>query len=101
MTGLKYILILATLISSSAFAETPYVICKNQKTVRTLRIDKVAGKCQTVYTKNGQDQVIGSGMNPSSCKKFLEDVSENLTKSGWKCREPKDSQVSQLDDKVQ
>ena len=93
-----FILYFSVLSAQAAVSETPYahVICKNQKIVRTIRVEKGAGKCETLYTKNGQDQVIATGINPPSCKKFLTDVQENLTKAGWKCRETKQAIVSEL-----
>jgi hypothetical protein len=99
MTALKYlILYFSVLTTSAAVSDVPFahVICKNQKIVRTLRVQKANGKCETLYTKNGQDQVIASGWNATSCKKFLTDVQENLIKAGWKCRETTDSKVSEL-----
>lgn len=84
--------------ANAAVSDVPYahVICKNQKIVRTIRVEKGPGKCSTLYTKNGQDQVIASGINATSCKKFMSDVQENLTKAGWKCRETKAAVVSEL-----
>src|SRR5688500_16686767 len=90
MLGLKYIIVYFSVITANAaVSDTPYahVICKNQKIVRTIRVEKGEGKCETVYTKNGQDQIIASGNFPTSCKKFMMDVQDNLTKAGWKCRE--------------
>ena len=99
MSVLKYLILsFAVASANAAVSGVPFahVICKNQKIVRTLRVKKENGKCETLYTKNGQDQVIASGINANSCKKFLSDVQENLTKAGWKCRETKDAIVSDL-----
>lgn len=84
--------------ANAAISDVPiaHVICKNQKVVRTLRVQKGNGKCETLYTKNGQDQVIASGINANSCKKYLTDVQGNLIKAGWKCRETKEAVVSEL-----
>jgi hypothetical protein len=99
MLGLKYFILYFSVLSAhAAVSDTPYahVICKNQKIVRTIRVEKGQGKCETLYTKNGKDQVIATGYNAPSCKKFLTDVQENLTKAGWKCRETQQSVVSEL-----
>jgi hypothetical protein len=96
-----FVLFLSFLSAKAAISDVTYVLCKNQKTVRTLRIEKTSGKCQTIYTKNGLDQVIASGYNPTSCQKFLDDVQGNLIKAGWKCREPKESAVSELKENTQ
>lgn len=102
MLGLKLLILSFSVLSAAPTAsDLTYVLCKNQKIVRTLRIEKESGKCQTVYTKNGQDQVIGSGLNPNSCQKFLTDVQGNLEKAGWKCRETKDSALSEISENSQ
>lgn len=94
-----FILPLFLLVTSVVFANEVQktLMCKNMKTVRTLRIEKIAGgKCQTVYTKAGVDQIIGSGFNPNSCEKFLDDVKQTLIDAKWNCREFKESTVSTL-----
>lgn len=76
--------------------EKSYVICKNQKIVRTLRVEVIAGRCQAVYTKNGKDQIIGSGMNTQSCLKYAQNVRDTLIKNNWKCRDVERSAVSEV-----
>lgn len=92
------------LFLSFAYAELSksYVICKNQKEVRTIRIESAGGgKCQTVYTKQGKDQVVGSGLNPMSCEDFLSTVRKKIEDANWKCRDVKDTAVSTLADDPQ
>ncbi len=73
------------------------VICRNKKEVRTLRVEKdPAGKCSTIYTKLGRDQNIGLATNESSCTEILQKVRVNLEAADWKCREVKESRVSNL-----
>jgi hypothetical protein len=73
------------------------LICKNKKVVRMVRVTKESGHCQTIYTKDGKEQTIGSGQNLSSCQKYLEDVRRNLSNVGWKCRDVKDAAVSEVE----
>ncbi len=73
------------------------VICRNKKEVRTLRVEKdPSGKCTAIYTKLGRDQNIGLASNESSCTEILRKVRVNLEAADWKCREIKESRVSNL-----
>lgn len=73
------------------------VICRLRKEVRTLRIEKAeGGKCKTIYTKTGVDQNIGVATSGASCTEILRKVRVNLEAADWKCREVKESRVSNL-----
>lgn len=73
------------------------IICKNDKSVRSLRIDKTDdGGCRAVYTKLGVDQIVGSNMRENRCDSLLEGIRKTLEASVWKCREVKDSTLSNL-----
>ena len=73
-----------------------YVICKNRKIVRTVRVEKAAGgSCKTIYTKAGVDRDIGSGRNSASCFKFMDNVQGNLESAGWKCKDISSSAISE------
>ncbi len=73
------------------------VICRLKKEVRTLRVEKTdGGKCNAVYTKSGKDQSIGQASSQASCDEILRKVRANLEAAAWKCREVKDSRVSNL-----
>jgi hypothetical protein len=73
------------------------VICRLKKEVRTLRVEKAqGGKCNAVYTKLGKDQNIGIASNESSCTEIVHKVQTNLEAADWKCREVKESRVSNL-----
>jgi hypothetical protein len=71
-----------------------FYICKNQKVVRTLRMDKKSANCQAIYTKDGVDKVIGSAQKTFSCVEVLDGVKKTLTDAGWKCKEVKGEQIS-------
>ncbi|MCB0342140.1 MAG: hypothetical protein KDD59_07840 [Bdellovibrionales bacterium] len=67
---------------------TDFVMCRNGKTVRTLRI-KVAddnGSCKALYSKGGKDQVVGYGRQARSCKPFIDNVQNNLENANWRCQ---------------
>lgn len=73
------------------------VICRLKKEVRTLRVEKAeGGKCKAIYTKTGQDQNIGVASSEASCTEILRKVRVNLEAADWKCREVKESRVSNL-----
>lgn len=71
------------------------VLCKHNKMVRTLRIEKGPDdKCRAIYTKQGVDSVIGSRQSPQSCEEFITSVRKNLEEGKWQCREIKEARTS-------
>ena len=64
-----------------------YVICKNQKIVRTIRVECQKGECDTIYTKDGTDRVEGSNNNVLGGQKILGNIQANLEKAAWKCND--------------
>jgi hypothetical protein len=99
MINAKNIIILSFIMASTSAsaqaavaqgsADQPnYVMCRNQKTVRTLRIEKDDSKqCVALYTKAGVDKEVGRGQNFSSCTRVVANIRTNLDKAGWKCKE--------------
>lgn len=90
---------LVTLGTSSAFAglENSLVLCRNQKTVRTLRVEMGEDqKCRAIYTKQGVDETIGSGQLTSSCEEYILNVRKNLEEAKWNCREVKEARTSNV-----
>jgi len=83
-----------TLTMSVSSAAT--VICKNEKSVRTLRTDRTPEGCRAVYTKQGVDQVVGSSMRENGCQGIIEGIRKTLEASVWKCRDVKEAVVSNL-----
>jgi hypothetical protein len=82
-------------ICGTSFANT--VICKNEKSVRTLRSDKTTdGGCRAIYTKQGVDQVVGSSMRTGGCDSILDGIRKTLESSVWKCKDVKEAVVSDL-----
>lgn len=73
------------------------VLCKSNKTVRTLRIEKGDdSRCRAIYTKQGVDSTIGSGLNFNSCEEFVASVRKNLEEAKWNCREVKEARTSSV-----
>lgn len=75
---------------AQAAVEAPlkYVLCKNHKMVRTIRVDKDEdGSCKTQYTKSGEDRMVGFGVNDSTCTGFLKNIQSNLEQARWDCKD--------------
>lgn len=92
--GLVLLLCLVFFLGAELLAkageETPsYVMCRNSKMIRTIRVEQNAekGKCETVYTKSGVDRSVASGIHLSSCQQFVENIRRNLEVASWKCRD--------------
>ncbi len=85
--------------SSLASAEIgdSLVLCKHNKTVRTLRIETLSDqRCKAVYTKVGVDQTIGSSQNRTSCEEYIAGVRKTLEDAKWSCREVKEARTSMI-----
>lgn len=81
-------------IASSAVGES-LVLCKHNKSVRTLRVEMDNdSKCQVIYTKQGVDEMIGSGQYTNSCVEIISNVRKNLEEGKWVCRDVKEARVS-------
>lgn len=76
-------------VDKNGTEEAPnYVLCKNQKTVRSIRVEKEdANECVTLYTKAGIDREVGRAQNFSSCVRIVENIRNNLEKASWQCKE--------------
>lgn len=74
-----------------------YYICKNQKEVRTMRVQiETSGLCVTYYSKQGTEKNVGSGKNHDSCANFLNNIKTNLEKSNWNCRDISSTKITSL-----
>ena len=73
-----------------------FVLCKNQKNVRTIRVmpDQKQDNCTITYSREGVDEVVGSNRSISSCKSILKNIQENLESSKWSCRSVQSAQVT-------
>lgn len=74
-----------------------FVLCKNKKEVRTIRIlsegDK-ADNCSITYSKGAVEEVVGSNRAMSTCKSILKNIQFNLEASKWSCRSVQSAQVT-------
>lgn len=63
-----------------------FYLCRRHKDARWLRAYKLEnGKCNTLYSKEGYLQVVGSATYFSSCEGVLHSVQKNLEEGGFKC----------------
>ena len=89
--AIAFILLLVWPPSALSAERSPsqFIYCKLHKQVRTIRLvpSTTEKPCNTIYTKQGKDRVIGTGQMNHSCVKFLENVKGNLAEAGWKCED--------------
>ncbi len=74
-----------------------FVLCKHQKSVRTIRIlqsPKGLDKCTVTYTKGGTEEVLGAYHAMSTCQSILVGVRGNLESSDWNCRSVHSAAIS-------
>ena len=82
---------------AASFAPALTIICKNEKSVRTLRTDKTSTGCRAIYTKQGVDQVVGASVRDSNaCDSIIDGIRKTLEGSVWKCRDVKEAVISNL-----
>ncbi len=62
-------------------------MCKNKKTVRTIRVVQNENRCVTMYSKGGIDKVVGAGKFGSTCDTVLRNIKMNLERAAWTCKE--------------
>ena len=74
-------------LASTDSKATAFVLCKNQKNVRTIRIlgDK-ADNCTITYSKNGAEEVVGANRSVQTCKSILKSIEGRLEEAKWTCR---------------
>lgn len=66
-----------------------FFLCKNQKNVRTIRVEKSTSadsQCIAFYTKAGVDREVGRAQSIMSCLKIIDNIKGNLEKANWKCK---------------
>ena len=66
-----------------------FVMCKNQKAVRTIRITPDSQGCKTTYSKGGVDEIVENNSQIGKCKDRLKSLQENLQASNWTCKQRK------------
>lgn len=87
--ALVFVLLSAGLAEGAKHRQT-YVLCRNKKIVRTIRVEVESGdtqSCETLYTKGGVDRSVGSGINNSSCMRVMNNIKGNLEAASWTCKD--------------
>ncbi|MGE0634787.1 MAG: hypothetical protein AB7O96_20415 [Pseudobdellovibrionaceae bacterium] len=101
---LLWVLFFLFLASVGETAESPaaknsdvdaYVLCRNEKTVRTIRVNQAKGDgCVTLYTKAGVDSQVGQARNFNSCRQVLDKIRQNLENHSWACKDVSNASIS-------
>lgn len=74
-----------------------FVLCKNKKDVRTLRILPESDKpehCRITYSKGSVEQTMGANRSLNSCKSILKSIQGNLEAANWSCRSVQTAHVT-------
>jgi len=74
-----------------------FVLCKNKKDVRTIRIlpdQQKQDNCMITYSKGSSEEVVGSNRSASSCKTILHSIQHTLETSHWSCRNVQSAMVT-------
>ncbi len=106
ISGLNLMVLLSALFlgvtahcEASEESETKiYWLCKNKKEVRTIRVqvNPKSRICSTLYSKLGEEKVVGSGRNYDSCVGFLTSIKANLGNSNWTCRDISSTKITAM-----
>lgn len=72
-----------------------FVLCRNRKVVRTIRVEKKDDQFLTVYTKAGVDRGVGENKWYESAYKILSNIQKNLEGAGWNCSEVDNFKVTE------
>ncbi|MGE0764586.1 MAG: hypothetical protein AB7N80_15025 [Bdellovibrionales bacterium] len=81
--------------AEGAVGNAAYVMCRSQKTVRTIRVIEGGETCTTIYTKAGIDKIVGNGKNRQSCHDVMKNIRTNLEGAAWKCKDISSSRVTE------
>lgn len=89
------VLVASLAVSSITYADVEqketaaFVLCKNKKDVRTIRVLKGSQKaenCMTTYSKGQVEEVVGQNRSLSGCRSILKSIQSNLENAQWSCR---------------
>lgn len=85
--------LIATKTSYGAIPKSTYVMCRSQKSVRTLRVLESESGCRAIYTKQGIDKLVGEGRFSRSCLQVMSNIKNNLENAKWRCKDVSASAV--------
>jgi hypothetical protein len=75
-----------------------FVLCKRDKAVRSIRIlpdTKQDKNCVISYSKDGEEEIVGSHSSMSSCQTILKNIQANLEiQKKWSCKTFSRAQVT-------
>jgi hypothetical protein len=71
-----------------------YVICRNERRVRTIRVEVKGESCKALYSKDGADDVVGRSKEVTTCYGVVNKIRGNLEKGPWKCKDVSPDRVS-------
>lgn len=74
--------------------KSKYVICRNDKVVRTIRVDTSSSKCKAIYSKDGKEDIVAKSGTLEKCFEVADQIRTNLEKSVWKCKDVQEDRVS-------
>lgn len=81
--------------SSTDQSAEMFVLCKNQKDVRSIALTKAEDKtCRVLYTKAGKQELIAQGKNQDMCKDKFKRLEEKLSKAQYTCKHFDKAQIS-------
>lgn len=75
-----------------------FVMCKNQRAVRTIRITPDETGCKTTYSKGGVDEVVEDNSKISKCRDRLKALQESLQASRWNCKSAQKAEITISDE---
>ncbi len=99
-TAFAFLALVLSLGSGAAFGAidqkpSAFVLCKNQRNVRTIRIlPEEKDTCSVTVSKGGTEEVIGSKRSIETCRTMLRSVQNTLEDEKWSCRSVRSAQVT-------
>lgn len=81
--------------AQSGAEKSTYLMCRNLKSIRTIRVVESSEQCTTLYTKNGVDESVASGKNKQSCYNVMANIRKNIEGAGWKCKDISAAKVTE------
>ncbi len=81
--------------AEGATNQLSYVMCRDKKVVRTIRVTSSGEQCTTVYTKSGVDKIVSAGKSKQGCMDVMQNIKGNLEGAQWKCKDISQASVTE------